>query len=147
MKKNKFLLVIRYLISVMLIYAGVYKLLDVNLFISQMNQSPLIPSTLTPFIAFFLPISEIFLGGFLIFKVNKDILGVIFSLMLFFTIYLVALFTLYSNPPCACGGILSKMDYPEHIAFNVLFTILALILLINENKISSSDNDTIDFRL
>jgi uncharacterized membrane protein YphA (DoxX/SURF4 family) len=128
MHNNKILIVIKYLIAILFIYAGVYKIMDVEIFKSQMGESPLLPETLIPYIAIILPISEIVLGLCLIFNIQ-----VLFSLwtssllMVFFSCYLIILFTMYEKPPCACGGILSKMDYPEHIVFNIIYTLICIV--------------------
>lgn len=129
--KTKIILIIKYLLSILFIYAGVYKISDLSEFKSQMYQSPLLPSTLIPLIAVSLPLFEIALGTFLLFfsKLESLLLWISFSLMLFFSLYLIMLYTLYSKPPCACGGILGGMDYPAHIAFNITFTLLAALAL------------------
>jgi len=92
-----------------------------------MYQSPLLPSLMVPYLAFGVPLFEIILGLFMILsaKLEHVLLWISFSLMLFFSAYLIMLFTLYAKPPCACGGILSGMDYPVHIAFNIFFTLLS----------------------
>ncbi|MFB0497348.1 putative membrane protein YphA (DoxX/SURF4 family) [Mucilaginibacter sp. OAE612] len=125
--KTKYITVVKYLLSILFIYAGTYKITDVSLFASQMYQSPLLPSFIVPYLAFGAPLFEIVLGLLMILsaKLEHVLLWVSFSLMLFFSTYLIMLFTLYSKPPCACGGILSGMDYPVHIAFNISFTLLA----------------------
>lgn len=129
--KTKFIVVTKYLLAILFIYAGTYKISDVSLFASQMYQSPLLPSSLVFYFSFGIPLFEIILGLLLLLYSRFDyaLLWTSFSLMLFFSIYLIMLFTLYSKPPCACGGILSGMDYPMHIAFNILFTIISGISL------------------
>ncbi|HLK26941.1 MAG TPA: MauE/DoxX family redox-associated membrane protein [Puia sp.] len=121
----------KYLLAILFIYAGVYKISSVSLFASQMYQSPLLPSFFVPVIAIGLPIFEIVLGTLLIFfsKLEYTLLLISFSLMFFFSLYLIMLFTLYSKPPCSCGGILSQMSYPVHIGFNIFFTILSAMAL------------------
>ena len=123
-------LILKYLIAFLFIYAGTYKITDINLFASQMYQSPLLPGRLVPILSIFVPIFEILLGFLLIFsKLDYYLLRISLSLMIFFSTYLIMLFTLYDKPPCACGGILNNMGYPEHIIFNIFFTILSAIAI------------------
>ncbi len=127
MKGNSIFNVIKYLLAILFIYAGIYKIFDVKNFASQMYQYPLLPAFLIPTISIALPIFEIILGALLIFtrKVMSLLLWSALGLMLFFTAYLTMLYAMYAKPPCACGGILSAMTYPQHITFNVIFTIIA----------------------
>ncbi len=128
---NKILSVIKYMLSILFIYAGVYKISNVSLFKSQLYQSPLLPDLLIPYIAIGLPLFEICLGVVLIFAYKLDYIALMisFCLMVFFSLYLIILFTLYTKPPCSCGGILSEMSYPVHITFNIIFTLLSLFAL------------------
>lgn len=125
--QTKLLLLIKFLLAILFIYAGIYKISSVNDFASQMYQSPLLPASIVPYLAIILPLFEIALGSLLIFsqKIEFLLLCISGSLMLFFSLYLIMLYTLYSKPPCSCGGILSGMTYPVHITFNIIFTLLA----------------------
>lgn len=130
--KNKLIIITKYLLAIVFIYAGAYKASDFSLFASQMYQSPLLPAALVPFIAIGLPVIEIIFGVFLIFskKWEYQLLWISFGFMLFFSVYLLMLFTLYDKPPCACGGILSGMSYPVHIVFNIFFTVMPVIAIL-----------------
>jgi len=58
-----------------------------------------------------------------------------FLIMLLFSSYLITLYILFQDQlPCACGGILNNMGYPEHIIFNVTITFLTLIYLLKYEK-------------
>jgi uncharacterized membrane protein YphA (DoxX/SURF4 family) len=134
--KSRVIIIIKYLLAIVFIYAGVYKIADVKLFMSQMYQSPLLPAFLVPYLAITVPLFEIVVGMFLIFanRWTSYLLSISFSLMLFFSMYLIMLYTLYVKPPCACGGILSGMTYPQHITFNLIFTLLASLALFLHDK-------------
>jgi len=134
--KRKFILVTKYLLALLFAYAGIYKIVDVSLFRSQLYQSPLLPAYLIPAIAIVLPLSELTLAALLLFvkKLEYSLLWISFGIMLFFSVYLIMLFTLYDKPPCSCGGILAGMTYPVHITFNLTFTILSIIAVyLHEN--------------
>jgi hypothetical protein len=124
-------------LACLFIYAGIYKLVSVHVFEEQMAQSPLVPPEWISSIAMLVPGSEIALGFLLVFfsRLNMVTLSIAYSLMVFFSLYLAALFTLFSRPPCACGGILSTMPYPVHITFNLFFTILAAIGLLLQYRL------------
>jgi hypothetical protein len=45
----------------------------------------------------------------------------------------------YTKLPCTCGGVISKMSWPQHVLFNSGFMILAIVGIqleknINKNK-------------
>ena len=129
--KIKFIELVKYLLAILFIYAGTYKISDIGLFASQMYQSPLLSSSLVSCFSFGIPLVEILIGLLLLIskKLEYALLWTSFSLMLLFSAYLIMLFTLYEKPPCACGGILSGMDYPVHIAFNIFFTLISGLAL------------------
>ncbi|WP_293304876.1 MauE/DoxX family redox-associated membrane protein [Pedobacter sp. UBA5917] len=142
--KDNVLAIIKYLLAILFIYAGVYKLFDVKNFASQMYQSPLLPSIFIPYISVILPALEIILGGLLVFsrRYVSCILWISLSLMIFFSTYLIMLYTLYEKPPCACGGILSMMTYPQHISFNIFFTLISAIGIYLYEKKNKANNIT-----
>jgi hypothetical protein len=56
-------------------------------------------------------------------------------LMISFTGYIVYMKTFVSNLPCSCGGVISKLTWNEHLIFNILFTLLALVgILLMQKK-------------
>lgn len=141
--KDVYLNISSILLIVLLSYAAVVKGYDLNLFQKQMTESPLIPLILTDIISYVIPSFEL-LAVLLLFFQSTRFWGFILSyfLMLFFSVYLIALLYLFgSNLPCACGGILGEMGYKTHIIFNIFFTILAFISTI----ITSYDNKIILF--
>lgn len=117
-----------YLLAAMFLYAGINKAIDPTAFMHQMQESPLIPDGLIPIIAYGLPLTEILLAVAIFFGLYPAIsFQLACSIMLFFTVYLIMLKTLYTKAPCACGGILGSLDYPAHIAFNIVFTLIAFV--------------------
>jgi uncharacterized membrane protein YphA (DoxX/SURF4 family) len=44
-----------------------------------------------------------------------------------FTAYIAYMFMFYPHKPCSCGGIISKLSWKQHIAFNVGFMVLAWV--------------------
>ncbi|MBC6491700.1 MauE/DoxX family redox-associated membrane protein [Flavihumibacter stibioxidans] len=123
------------LIILMFAYASIAKLSNLELFRAQMGQSPLLPLSLIPFFSYFIPAIELVAVALLIIDATKVAgLYLTFFIMAIFSVYLVALVSLYDNVPCACGGILGKTNYPVHIVFNIIFTIIPLACLKGEQN-------------
>lgn len=141
---KKFINLVTYLLITLFIYAGIAKVHDLATFQGQMMQSPIIPMGWIEWISLALPIGEIVIVVLLIIPKTKIIgFGVSYSIMLFFTLYLITLIIFYGdNVPCACGGILGQMGYPIHIIFNIFFTLISLIAFIFsfKDKINESKN-------
>jgi len=111
-------------------YAGLVKLLDVEVFQQQLYQSPVIMKEGVPIVSYALPIYELLLAAVLISdRFRTTALALSFFTMLFFTLYLIGLVSFAARVPCSCGGILGHMSYPVHIAFNAVFTLISLYLL------------------
>lgn len=116
-----------YSLILLFLYAAINKLVIFEEFQQQMTQSPLLPRQLIPFLAVFVPLSEIVIAWMLVFDKTKQLgFYLSFSLMFIFTMYLVILVSAAEKVPCSCGGILDDMGYPEHIIFNTIFTGIAL---------------------
>jgi hypothetical protein len=128
---------IPYALAALLLYAGVIKISNPALFQLQMSKSPLLPASLIPFISYALPIAEITIALFLFTGILKRLsLYASFTIMSLFTAYLSILYLLFKGAdlPCSCGGILGKMSYPTHIAFNLFFTLLAGLAVVSSDK-------------
>ena len=124
---KKFVLTATLLFIVLFCYAAIAKGRDIDIFRSQMMQSPLIPGLLINFLSYAVPAVE-FLAAFLLAIEKTRLLGFYFSyiIMFSFSVYLILLVAFYSgNIPCACGGILGKLGYTAHIVFNVAFCVAA----------------------
>jgi hypothetical protein len=115
------------LLQVLFIYSGIVKLMSLQKFRTDMARSPLIPENMLNFLQYLIPGTEILVVILLVFASTKrfGFYGGFFLLSLF-TVYLIALVSAFSNLPCSCGGILGGMSYPAHIAFNIVFTLVAL---------------------
>lgn len=139
--KQNLITVIRFLLILLFIYAAFSKLLIVNTFQQQLAQSPLIPPSIITILAYIVPIFEISIALLLIIE-QFALWGLFLSTltMFFFSLYLIALVQFFpSNLPCACGGILNKLGYTEHITFNIIFTLLASYGLIYFKPQSSNE--------
>jgi hypothetical protein len=54
--------------------------------------------------------------------------------MLAFTGYVIAVVSFSKELPCSCGGVLQEMSWGQHIVFNIVFTLLALVAALLERK-------------
>jgi hypothetical protein len=113
---------------VLFAYAGTSKLIARQGFAHDMMRSLLLPVQAVVVLQWVLPVVELVVVVALIQEPTK-LIGFYASafLMLLFTGYLVALIVVFTYPPCACGGILGGMSYPVHIAFNIFFTLVAVV--------------------
>lgn len=122
------------------VYAAVSKLLDFENFQVQLGQSPLL-SAFALYISWGVPILELILSGLLFIRKYR-FLGIILSylLMLMFTVYIYIVLNYSSYVPCSCGGILEKLNWSEHLIFNLSFVLLgivALFILLTDSQYSN----------
>jgi uncharacterized membrane protein YphA (DoxX/SURF4 family) len=109
------------------VYAAVGKIMDFENFQVQLGQSPLL-SAFAGVVSWAVPIVELFIALLLIFpKYRLAGLFSAFSLMVLFTTYITIILNFSSFIPCSCGGILEKMGWTEHLFFNLVFVVLALV--------------------
>ena len=121
---------ISYLYALLFIYAATSKLLDFNTFKIQLGQSPLL-SAFADWVLISIPAFEICIAIILLIPKFR-LLGLYASylLMSMFTTYIHIILNYSSFVPCSCGGILQKMTWNQHLIFNMVFIILALIAII-----------------
>lgn len=101
--------------------------MDYQKFTIQVGQSPLLTGfgDTIPWLVISL---EILVAGMLMFPRTRLVaLFASFSLMTMFTAYIVAILTFSPYVPCSCGGVLEKLGWTEHLIFNGVFVVLALI--------------------
>jgi len=134
--KNIILNSICYLYVLLFVYAAVSKLLDFVNFRVQLGQSPLL-SAFAGFVAWSVPVVELLIVIMLLFpRFRLTALFASFSLMVMFTAYIFIILNYSSFIPCSCGGILEKLGWKEHLVFNMLFIILAIVgILILRNTV------------
>ncbi|MFZ2285058.1 MAG: MauE/DoxX family redox-associated membrane protein [Lutibacter sp.] len=134
--RNTTISTICYMYVVMFMYAATSKLLDFENFRLQLGRFPFI-STYAIWIAWGVPFLEIVIAGLFLF--SKFILTALyasFSLMSIFTAYIILVLKFSDSVPCSCGGVISVLDWKEHLIFNYAFIAIAIIgiLLIEKNK-------------
>ena len=123
-----------YLYVLLFVYAGISKLLDYENFTVQLGQSPLL-SAYAGLIAPTVIALELLLSLSLIRK-NTRLIGLYASLFLMvaFTVYIYLILNYSDFVPCSCGGIIEKMNWTEHMLFNISFAALALFAIVLSEK-------------
>lgn len=118
----------RLLLLALFLYSGWSKVIGLRSFRLNLARSPLLEVEVIWLLTYLLPAVELIAAMLLLFERTKS-LGFLlcFFLMVFFSLYLISLATIFTNVPCSCGGILGGMSYPVHIAFNIFFTLVALV--------------------
>lgn len=115
------------LLIMLFLYASVSKFIDFKTFTGEMNNQPL-PNSWTPFLVWFIPVSEIIISVALMTERTRLIgFSAALILMSLFTIYTaVILLHFFSYVPCSCGGVIKKLTWKQHLFFNLFFVALSL---------------------
>jgi hypothetical protein len=136
--KNGIVEIIILLYILLFVYAAVNKCIDFENFQVQLGQSPLL-SAFAGSVSYAVPIVEILIVILLLItRLRYWGLFAAFCLMLMFTVYIIIILNYSPFIPCSCGGILEKLNWHEHLIFNIVFTLLAFIALLLE--ITSIEN-------
>jgi hypothetical protein len=139
--RNIVLVIITFLLTMLFVYAATVKALDYSRFVNDMGKSPLLASFSKPLIApVILGLEYVTVLLLNVTATRKLGLYASFFIMLMFSLYLSTLYFFYTNIPCACGGILGKISYPVHIAFNIFCTLLALCGVLLAGKGNKKQN-------
>jgi hypothetical protein len=124
------------LLILLFAYAAISKLIDRQHFLAVLAQMLLIKSV-AGFISFALPVTELVVCV-LLFMPDTRLLGLYasFGLMLVFTLYIGFMILFAPHLPCSCGGFLQKLNWSQHLIFNLVFIALSAIaiLLYQSNK-------------
>lgn len=136
--KNAFVETIALLYVLLFVYAAVSKLMDFEIFQIQIAQSPLLSS-------FAGPISYMVIGVELLIALLLSIrrtrvfaFCASYSLMIMFTAYIIIILNFSPFVPCSCGGILEKLNWNQHLIFNIVFCILGLMAILFHNSFTPS---------
>lgn len=128
--KNNFIYITALLYILLFTYAAASKFLDFENFQIQLGQSPLL-SAFAGFVSYGILVIELGLA-LLLLSPKYRLRGLYASLLLMvmFTNYIFIILNFSSFIPCSCGGILEKMGWTEHLIFNIVFVILAVIAIL-----------------
>lgn len=125
---------IAWLFIVLWIYAAANKLLDYQTFKVKLGQSPLL-TPIAGLVAWLIPAIEIVISVTLAIESLRQLgLYLSFALMTLFTGYIITITQFSDFIPCSCGGILENMTWNQHLVFNIMFVVLAIIGIIIHRK-------------
>lgn len=122
-----------YFFILLFVYAAISKLIDFENFRVQIAQSPLL-SAFGGFIAYAVIVGELLIALLLCFPKTR-ILGLylFWGFMVAFSVYIYLILNYSPFVPCSCGGILEKMGWREHLWFNIIISVLAIISVLYNN--------------
>lgn len=127
--REKTSLIVSLLFIVLFVYAAVTKLMDFQTFQSQLGQSPL-SAAFASMVSWGVIIIEILVALLVSFKRTRLLgLYVAYFLMTLFTAYIVIVLNFTPFVPCSCGGVLEALGWTEHLVFNCVFIVLALLAI------------------
>ena len=132
------------LFMVLFVYAASTKLISFDRFNTQLIKSPFV-SRYASIIAWVVPFFELLIVGLFLFPKSRLLAFYSsLSLMTVFTVYIFMVINFSSSLPCACGGVISSLDWRAHFVFNIIFIVLAIvgIILIHQRKNHSIKNKT-----
>ena len=124
------------LMVLLFVYAGLSKLLNHPLFVTQLEASPILKRSAI-FLAWLVPLSELIIAVLLLFRRSVSIARFAFTfLMALFTIYISILLSSGLTLPCSCGGVIAAFSWQKHLLFNIVFVLLGIasILVNKENN-------------
>jgi len=111
-------------------YSGAIKLAEYSVFVVRIGQSPML-APFAGFIGWFIPVFELVISVALIVsifvsRIQLPALYLFFVTMVLFCFYIVAIFTVSPNVPCACGGVIGEIGgWWGHLLFNLVFVALS----------------------
>jgi uncharacterized membrane protein YphA (DoxX/SURF4 family) len=147
MKRLKPLDFIIFLFVFLFVYAAANKIMTFDEFQAQLGKSPLIMRYATV-IAYAVPAVEIIISMLLL--VSRTVLWgfyAAFFLMLTFTGYIVFILNFSPYVPCSCGGVLNSLGWTEHLIFNMVFVLLAIVGIVLYNRQQRKESGNVVSRL
>ena len=131
------------LLIALFIYTAVSKVYELEIFHEQMLNQPL-PHWLTTRLSWLIPSIEIVTVVLLAIERTR-LYGFIISFALLgaFTLYvLLVLVHFFDRVPCSCGGVLQSMTWEAHLAFNIIFFLLAFAgLRLEQMRLKNSPDE------
>jgi uncharacterized membrane protein YphA (DoxX/SURF4 family) len=127
--------IICWLFIVLWCYAATAKILDFENFRIQIGQSPMV-SAFAGWAAWLVPVTELLIAFTLVYTPYR-LFGLFASyfLMVMFSAYIYIALHYSSFVPCSCGGILEKMGWEEHLAFNLAFVVIGAVAILLDQRI------------
>jgi hypothetical protein len=150
-KRTTIIEIITVLNIILFLYTGIAKIMDYSVFKEQLAVSPILSFAAKP-VALLLPWLEFVLVLMLVIpRWRLKGLYACLGMMVLFTAYIIALFSISKEMPCSCGGIIELLSWQQHIVFNCVFiglNLWAIALLKKEKKVQLKEwNEESGFRM
>ncbi|MCK0191909.1 MauE/DoxX family redox-associated membrane protein [Arenibacter sp. F20364] len=119
------------LFIILFAYAGLTKLLEGHLFYDNIRNSPVLGGkAMASLASWTIPLSELAVALLLLWKKTR-LMGLYgaMGLMLLFTGYTLAIVFFAPYKPCSCGGIISLLSWEQHLVFNLVLFLLAMMAI------------------
>jgi hypothetical protein len=140
MKREKAVELISALLILLFTYAALSKLIIFKTFQLQLSQSPILSKFALP-ISWLVLIVEGLAVLLLLFKQSRlSGLYLSFFLMFSFSAYIFSMIRFSHTLPCSCGGIISQLNWQQHLVFNIVFTVLAMIGIVCQSRPTRIDS-------
>jgi putative oxidoreductase len=107
------------------VYTAINKLMNIESFEAVISKSPIIHQNAS-LISWLVPLGELIISLLLLIPVFREY-GFLFSsiLMGIFTLYVAYMLLFIPTLPCSCGGVIQKMNWTQHLIFNIFFFFLS----------------------
>jgi uncharacterized membrane protein YphA (DoxX/SURF4 family) len=126
MKRTTIIETIIFLYAILFLYTGISKLMEYDVFKENIAASPIL-APVASLIAWNIPFFEFAITAILIIpKWRLKGLYAALTLMILFTVYIIAILLFDKNLPCSCGGIIQQLSWWQHLVFNSVFILLAI---------------------
>ena len=109
------------------VYTAFSKLLNIENFKIVLSKSEILRIG-AGFLSWVVPVVELGISILLFFHSSRE-LGFLLGtgLMGLFTIYVAYMLLFVSHLPCSCGGVIQQMSWPQHLVFNITFSIFGFL--------------------
>ncbi|WP_371416429.1 MauE/DoxX family redox-associated membrane protein [Pedobacter sp. L105] len=139
-KGETYLNILVNLFALLFLYTASSKLLVYQNTELSMSKSPII-TEFAPILVWMVPTIEIVISILLL--VPKTVLiglYAFFTLMVMFTCYIICILYYSSFVPCSCGGVISSLTWSQHLIFNTVFIVLAIIAIFIKTKFKPTNH-------
>ena len=134
--------IIAWLLAALFVYTAVSKVYDwQGTRLAMYNQ--VFPVWMADLLLYLLPLVEIILAILLLVPIWRNT-GILVSviLMSLFTVYVAIVWLGFTDRvPCSCGGVLSSLDWGEHLVFNLGFLGIAVIGYWSHRKVRKGKSE------
>lgn len=121
MKPGLLVEIISAFLILLFVYTALSKLLGLDQFRDVLWQAPMIGRG-AGIVARAVPLTELLIALLLFFPFSRTCgLYASFGLLIVFTAYLIYMIISMTDLPCQCGGVVSSLNWTQHVFFNLFF--------------------------